>query len=51
MGHVALMGQDRNAYKVLIGNVEGMTLLGRLRFRRAENIKMDLKRIGWKSMG
>jgi hypothetical protein len=49
LGHTTLT-DSRNAYIVFIGNVEGMTLLGRLRLRGAENIKTDFKGIGWKSM-
>jgi hypothetical protein len=35
VGQVALMGQDINAYKMLIGCLDGVPLLGRLGLRRA----------------
>jgi hypothetical protein len=44
-GHVARMGKKMNAYKILLGNPEGP--LGRPRCRWVDNIKMDLREIGW----
>jgi hypothetical protein len=41
------MGKKRNAYRILVGNPEGKRLLGRPRRRWVDNIKMDLKEIGW----
>ena len=38
-GHVALMEQSRNAYRVLVGKPEGKRLLGRPRRRWEDNIK------------
>jgi transcription termination factor 2 len=47
-GHVARMGGGiRNAYKILVGMPEGKILLGRPRRRWMDNIKMDLREIGW----
>jgi hypothetical protein len=46
-GHVAIMGEKRNAYRILVGNPEG---LGRPRRRWVDNIKMDLREIGWYGM-
>jgi hypothetical protein len=40
-GHVARMGERRNAYRRLVGNSEGKRLLGRPRRRWLDNIKMD----------
>jgi hypothetical protein len=40
--HVACMGQA-NIYMVLVGNPEGKRPLLRLRLRREDNIKMDLR--------
>jgi hypothetical protein len=37
----------RNAYKVLVGKPEGKKPLGRPRHRWENNIKMDLRGIGW----
>jgi hypothetical protein len=36
------MGEERGVYRVLIGRPEGKKLLGRLRRRWEDNIKMDL---------
>jgi hypothetical protein len=41
-GHVAQIGEKRNAYRILVGKPEGKRLLGRLRRRWMENMKMDL---------
>jgi hypothetical protein len=46
-GHVARMGETRNAYRILVGKLEGKRLLGRPRRRWVDNIKMDLREIGW----
>jgi hypothetical protein len=35
-GHVARMGEKRNAYRILVGRRKGM-----------DSIKMELKEIGW----
>jgi hypothetical protein len=44
------MGEKRNAYRILMGKPEGKRLLGRPRRRRVDNIKMDLREIGWDLM-
>jgi hypothetical protein len=49
-GYVARMGTDRNAYRILVGNPEGIRPLGRPRRRWVDNIKMDLTEIGWDGM-
>jgi hypothetical protein len=41
------MGKKRNAYKILVGNPEGKRPLGRPIRRWVDNIKMDLREIGW----
>jgi hypothetical protein len=48
-GHVARMGDTRNAYtrRILVGKPEGKRPLGRPRRRWVDNIKMDLREIGW----
>jgi hypothetical protein len=46
-GHVARMGEKRNAYRILVGKPEGNRPLGRPRRRWVDNIKMDLREIGW----
>jgi hypothetical protein len=49
-GHVARMGKPRNAYRILVGKPEGKRPLGRSRCRWVDNIKMDLREIGWDGM-
>jgi hypothetical protein len=41
------MGKNRNAYRILVGKPEGKRLLGRPRRTWVDNIKMDLREIGW----
>jgi hypothetical protein len=43
------MGAKRNAYtrRILVGKPEGKRPLGRPRSRWVNNIKMDLREIGW----
>jgi hypothetical protein len=45
-GHVACMGEKRNAYRILVGKPEGRRPLGRPRRRWVDNIKVDLREIG-----
>jgi hypothetical protein len=45
--HVARMGEERNAYRILVGKRQGKTPLGRPRRRWEDNIRMDLREIGW----
>jgi hypothetical protein len=40
----------RNAYRILVGMPAGKRPLGRPRRRWVNNIKMDLKEIGWNGM-
>jgi hypothetical protein len=41
------MGEKRNAYRILVRKPEGKTPLGRRRRRWVDNIKMNLREIGW----
>jgi hypothetical protein len=41
------MGEVRGSYKILVGRPEGRRPLGRLRRRWEDNIKMDLREIGF----
>jgi hypothetical protein len=45
-GHVARMGETRNAYRILVGKPEEKRPLERPRRRWMDNIKMDLGEIG-----
>jgi hypothetical protein len=40
-------GEKRNAYRILVGKSEGRRPPGRPRRRWEDNIKMDLRKIGW----
>jgi hypothetical protein len=44
------MGEKWNAYRILVGMPEGKYPLGRPKRRWVDNIKMDLKEIGWDGM-
>jgi hypothetical protein len=46
-GHVALMGEKRNAYRLLVGKPEGKRPLGRPRRMWVDNIRIDLGEVGW----
>jgi hypothetical protein len=46
-GHVARMGEGRKVYRVLVGKPGGKRPLGRPRRRREDEIRMDLREIGW----
>jgi hypothetical protein len=48
-GHVARLGEKMNAYRILVGK-PGKRPLGRPRRRWVDNIKMDLREIGWNGM-
>jgi hypothetical protein len=41
------MGENMNAYRLLVRKPEGKRPLGRPRWRWADNIRMDLGEIGW----
>jgi hypothetical protein len=41
------MGAKRNACRILVGKPEGKRPLGRPRRRWLNNIKIDLREIGW----
>jgi hypothetical protein len=47
--HVACMRKKRNACRILV--VKPREPLRRLRRRWEDNIKMDLRKIGWGGMG
>jgi hypothetical protein len=46
-GHVARMKEKGNAYMVSVEKPEGKRPLGRPRHRWVDNIKMDLREMGW----
>jgi hypothetical protein len=46
-GHIARMGEKRNAYRLLVRMPEGKRPLGRPRDRWVDTIRMDLVEVGW----
>jgi hypothetical protein len=46
-GHVAGMGEKRNACRILVGKPEGKRPLGRPRRRWVDNIRMDFREREW----
>jgi hypothetical protein len=46
-GYIARMGQNRTAYRILVGEPEGKRLLGRPRRRWVNSINIDLRDIEW----
>jgi hypothetical protein len=46
-GHVARMGEKRNAYRLLVRKQEGKRPLERPRRKWVDNIRMDLGEVGW----
>jgi hypothetical protein len=45
------IGNKRNAYKILVGKPKEKRPLGGPRCRWVDNMKMDLRKIGWDGMG
>jgi hypothetical protein len=48
--HVELMGEKTNAYKIFVGKPEGKRAQGRHKHRWEDNIKMNLRKVGWSGM-
>jgi hypothetical protein len=48
-GHIARMG-EKNGYRILVRMPERKRPLGRLKRRWEDNIRMDLREIGWGGM-
>jgi hypothetical protein len=44
------MGEKNNAYRILVGKSDGKRSEGKPRCRWMNNIKMDLREIGWDDM-
>jgi hypothetical protein len=49
-GRVARMGERRGVYRIFVGRSEGRRPLGRPRRTWEDNIKMDLREVGWVGM-
>jgi hypothetical protein len=41
------MGEERGVYRVLLGKLEGRRPMGRPRRRWVDNIRMDLREVGY----
>jgi hypothetical protein len=50
VGHVAHMGEMRNAYNILVGKPTGKRAFGRPRHRWKYKIRMDLREIVWEDV-
>jgi hypothetical protein len=50
-GHVARMGEKKNAHRILVGKPEGNRRLGKPTRRWVDNIKMIIREIEWGGMG
>jgi hypothetical protein len=48
--HVALMGEMRNEYNILVGKPEGKRPFGRTRRHREDNGRMNLREVGWEGV-
>jgi hypothetical protein len=46
-GYVARLGKRRGIYRIMVGKPEGKRPLGKLRRRWEDNIKVDLKAVGF----
>jgi hypothetical protein len=46
-GPCSTNGEERNAYRLLVGKPEGKRPLGRPRSRCVDNIKRELGEVGW----
>jgi hypothetical protein len=46
-GHVAQMGKNRDAYRLLVGKPEGKRSLRRPRRTWLDNIRIDVVEVGW----
>jgi hypothetical protein len=49
-GHVPRMGENRNAYRILVGKPEEKRQLRIPRRRWVDNVQIDLREIGWGPM-
>jgi hypothetical protein len=49
-GACSTYGEKRGAYRILVGTSEGRQSLGRPRRRWEDNIKRDLREVGWVGM-
>jgi hypothetical protein len=43
-------GEKRNVYRILVGKAEAKRPLGRPRYKWVDNIKVDVREMGWGGM-
>jgi hypothetical protein len=48
--HIARMGEMRNVHKILVGNPERKRPLGRPMSRWEDNIRKDIREVGWEGV-
>jgi hypothetical protein len=46
----SMNGDEKNSHRILVGKPEGKRPVGRPRHTLVDNIKMDLREIGWGGM-
>jgi ribosome biogenesis protein Tsr3 len=49
-GHVARIGEKKNAYTILVGKPEGKRPVGRSRRSWVDNIKINVTELAWDGM-
>jgi len=50
VGYVVCMGEMKNTYKILVRKPEGKRPLQSYRLRWDNNIRMDLRKMGWEGV-
>jgi len=50
VGRVARRGGTRNVHKIVVGKAEGKRPIGRRRHKWEDNIRIDLREIGWEDV-
>jgi len=50
VGHIAHMGEVRNAYKIVVGKSEGKRPCRMHRHRCKDNIRMEVRETGWRKL-
>jgi hypothetical protein len=48
--HIACISEMINAYNIFVGKAEGKRPLRKYRCRWEDNIRMDLRKIGWEGV-
>jgi hypothetical protein len=48
--HVTSMEETKNTYKIVVGKLEWKRLRGRFRSGLEDNVRIDLREIGWEGV-